>query len=105
MLLLSRLLGAPLVWTVRGAVLPPSSQAPSESRPATMLARAEDGVQAYAGIFGQSTGISSAWSLPGESSETLLLQRTVRNIEGRLPPCGDEYVVFMTHAIFPHQMV
>lgn len=44
-----------------------------------------DGTEAYAGIFAQSPGITRAWSLPlpgGAGSETLLVQRTARNIEG-----------------------
>ncbi|CAM9383223.1 unnamed protein product [Scytosiphon promiscuus] len=82
MLLLSRLLASPLAWAVRGVIVPGTTQVRSFSRTATMLAGAEDGVQAYAGIFAQSTGITKAWALPGEESETLLLQRTARNIEG-----------------------
>lgn len=40
--------------------------------------------QAYAGIFSRSPGISKAWAFPGrkEGLETLMVQRTARDIEG-----------------------
>lgn len=80
-MLISRLLGAPLVWSSRGIALPHSD--PVRCSPAVkMLGDSADAAQSYAGIFAESTGITKAWSLPGEGCETLLLQRTARNIEG-----------------------
>lgn len=42
----------------------------------------EQAAIAYAGIFAQSPGISRAWALPRQGSETLMVQRTARDIEG-----------------------
>lgn len=80
MLLLSRLFGAPLVWSARSVAVPHSTRyCPPATR---MFGGGEDAVHSYAGIFSESPGITKAWSLPGEGSETLLVQRTARNIEG-----------------------
>lgn len=80
-MLISRLLGAPLVWSSRGIALPHST--PVRCSPAVkMSGGSADAVQSYAGIFAESTGITKAWSLPGQGCETLLVQRTARNIEG-----------------------
>lgn len=80
-MLIGRLLGAPLVWSSRGIALPHST--PVRCSPAVkMLGGSADAVQSYAGIFAESTGITKAWSLPGQGCETLLVQRTARNIEG-----------------------
>lgn len=40
--------------------------------------------QNYAAIFSQSPGIARAWALPtqGSDSETLMVQRTARDLEG-----------------------
>jgi len=46
-----------------------------------MFGASEDAVQSYAGIFSESPGITKAWSLPGEGSETLLVQRTARAVK------------------------
>lgn len=80
MLFINRLLGAPLVWNARGAAVPHSVRVRCCSTAVRM--HLGDGAQAYAGIFAESPGITRAWSLPGEGSETLLVQRTARNIEG-----------------------
>lgn len=84
MLFTSRLLGAPLLWNIiRGAAVPHSVRVRCYSTAAVTMHTA-DVTQAYAGIFAQSPGITRAWSLPlpGEGSETLLVQRMARNIEG-----------------------
>lgn len=41
--------------------------------------------ESYAGIFAQSPGISKAWAVPHaeEGTETVLLQRNARDIDGR----------------------
>ena len=38
----------------------------------------------YAAVFSQSPGIARAWTIPGEGpeSETLMVQRTARDLEG-----------------------
>lgn len=82
MLLLGRILGAPLLWNARGAAVPQPVGVRICST--AMRMHVGDGTEAYAGIFAQSSGITRAWSLPlpEEGSETLLVQRTARNIEG-----------------------
>lgn len=42
----------------------------------------EDPAVAYAGIFAQSTGISKAWAWSNEDSDTLMLRRTARDVDG-----------------------
>lgn len=82
-MLISRLLGAPLLWSSRRIAVPHST--PVRRSPAVkMFGGSADAVQSYAGIFAESTGITRAWSLPGEGEgcETLLVQRAARNIEG-----------------------
>ena len=80
MLVTSLLVGAPLVWTAhRSARL--HSQ-PLRSSVGMMGASMDDMAQSYAGVFAQSPGIAKAWALPREGSETLMVHRTARDIEG-----------------------
>ena len=80
MLFTGLLVGAPLAWTAhRSAGLHSHPSRPSAVR---MGAGVEDMAQSYAGVFAQSPGIAKAWALPREDSETLMVQRTARDIEG-----------------------
>lgn len=80
MLLPSFLLGAPLAWSAHRVAGVHSY--PSSSSALKMDSGHETAAQAYAGIFSHSTGISRAWALAREGSETLMVQRTARDIEG-----------------------
>lgn len=80
MLFTSLLVGVPLVWTAhRSAAL--CSQ-PLRSSVVRMGTGMEDMAQSYAGVFAQSPGIAKAWALPREGSETLMVHRSARDIEG-----------------------
>lgn len=45
----------------------------------------EEGLAAdYAGIFAQSAGISKAWAWPSGDCETIMLQRSARDVNGKV---------------------
>lgn len=73
-------LGAPLAWAEhRVAGL---HNQPLCSSAAKMSCDNEEMAQSYAAIFAEGPGISRAWALPRDDSETLMVQRTSRDIEG-----------------------
>lgn len=82
MLCPSLLLGAPLVWTAHR--IAGVHCKPVLSSTVRMASGVEEMAQAYTGIFAQSPGISRAWALPNrhDGAETLMVQRTARDIEG-----------------------
>lgn len=80
MLFTSLLVGAPLAWTAHHSAGVHAQ--PLRSSVVRMGAGMEDMAQYYAGVFAQSPGIAKAWALPREGSETLMVHRTARDIEG-----------------------
>lgn len=73
-------LGAPLAWA--GHLVAGLYKQPLCSSSAKMSCDNEEMAQSYAAIFAEGPGISRAWALPRNDSETLMVQRTARDIEG-----------------------
>lgn len=90
LLLAGGLLSTPPAWTVRSPTgiytsFHRESSAIGFSRMSLHTIHSSESLaQSYAGIFAQSPGIAKAWAVPHieEDTETVILQRTARDIEG-----------------------